>query len=86
MNRIRDRIIAWSIVVAIAVTLYPPHTIIEYLSYREEPSIKTEYRFIGDGGKWDDQTSIAFDRLLLQYAMIAGAGFAIFLLKRKGEE
>lgn len=84
----KNKILAGCIFVMIVMTAFPPQVVRSY--YRSSGNLlseRVEYHFIGGGDiDYDEQATIAFDRLLLQYAIVAGAGFMIFLLKSKKEE
>ena len=85
---IKKKIIAGCICVLIIMTAFPPQVVRVY--YQRSGKLFSErigYHFIGGGDLRDDErATIAFDRLLLQYVIVAGAGFAIFLLKSKKDD
>lgn len=86
MKTLKEKIIVGFIVVAIIMTAFPPQKI-QTRSTNDARLIgeRIKYQFIGSESRNTvlglyDQSSIAFDRLLLQYLVLAGAGFAIYLL------
>jgi len=74
------------------MTIFPPQKIQTYfIGPNKSPfNEKIEYQFIGSGGDYIvggyNKSSILFGRLLLQYLILAGAGFAIYLLASQKEK
>jgi len=95
MKTLKDKIVAGCIIFGVIMTLFPPQTIQTFQKLLPSQGgnrlvdEEIEYRFIGGEKNFSsgfyEQTSIAFDRLLLQYIILAGAGFSIYLLKSKRE-
>jgi len=89
MKNIKNKIIAGCLIVGVLMTLFPPQRIQTLSSpdskiYGEE----IEYRFIGGGERFIsarlyETSHIAFDRLFLQYLIIAGVGYAVYLISSK---
>ena len=89
MKKAKEKIIVGCIIIGIIMTIFPPQKISTFTmgGIREE----IEYIFIGSNSTRlirgpHDRSSIAFDRLLLQYLILAGAGFAIYLLASQKEK
>lgn len=80
MKSVKDKIIAGCIIIGIIMTMFPPQKITREI-YNSPNAEEIEYRFIGDGGSSYEQTSILYDRLFLQYLILIGAGYAIYLLR-----
>jgi hypothetical protein len=84
----KNKIVAGCIFMMIIMTAFPPQIVRSYSTYSGNLlSERIEYHFIGGGNiSYDEQSKIAFDRLLLQYAIVTGAGFMIFLLKSEKDK
>lgn len=92
MENLKNKIIAGCLLVGVLMTLFPPQRIQTLSSpdakvYGEE----IEYRFISSGNErfigssLYETSEIAFDRLFLQYLILAGVGYAIYLISSKNE-
>lgn len=96
MKMLKELIIVGCIAIAIIMTLYPPQIIQKFQTLMPSQGgnrlvdEQIEYRFIGD--QYDvsygfyEQTSIAFDRLALQYLIVVGVGFSVYLIFPKKDE
>lgn len=91
MNTTKEKIIIGCIVVGIMMTIFSPQKI-QMRSRRDSQLIneRVEYGFIvgqnNNGLYHYEQTSIAYDRLILQYLILVGAGFVVYLLSAKKED
>ncbi len=83
----KKKVIVGSISIIIIMTAFPPQIVRSYYRSGDLLSERVEYHFI-DGGDidYDERATIAFDRVLLQYLIVAGAGFLIFLVKEIKED
>jgi len=92
----KEKIIAGCILIGILMTLFPPQIIETHQNLTSSQGNsrlvdeEIEYRFIGGERNisigFYEQTRIAFDRLFLQYLVLAGAGFVVYLLRPKKHE
>jgi|AntDeeMinimDraft_6_1070357.scaffolds.fasta_scaffold17133_2 hypothetical protein len=85
MKDLKNKIIDRCLLVGVLMTLFPPQQI-QTLSSPDAKVYgeKIEYRFIGGGerfisGSLYETSKIAFDRLLLQYLILAGVGYGAYL-------
>lgn len=81
---LKKKIIVGCLFVMIIMTAYPPQNVKKYFVFGTERSLQSErleYHFIGSDLGYDEQSTIAFDRLLLQYVIVIGIGYMIFLFK-----
>lgn len=92
MKNLKNKIVAVCLLVGVLMTIFPPQQI-KTLSGPDSKLYgeNIEYRLIVGkdkkfaGTSFYETSSIAFDRLLLQYLILIGFGFAVYLFSSKEE-